>query len=365
MDQTANVIRVLVIDDSAFMRKVIGDILSADPSIEVIARARNGREGLKLFEELDPDVVTLDVEMPGMDGIDVLKNMMSRKPVPVIMVSGLTKAGADITIRALDCGAVDFVTKPSGTISMDMEKVGDELRRKVIEASKASVKKSKGGFPAPAPAVSSPIAPAQAHSSHAASVKREPPKHVELVAIGASTGGPVALQEVISSLPGSFPVPIVLVQHMPAGFTASFAARLDERSALTVVEAEEGLPIRKGMVVIAPGGHHLVVEKKNMMLTCKLIDTPPVRSVRPAADVLFNSVADVVGGGVVTVVLTGMGKDGLDGARALHKKGAYVIAESKETCVIYGMPAAVVGAGLADEVLPLYAIADGLVRVVK
>lgn len=360
---SGSIIKVLIVDDSAFMRKVIGDILSSDPSIEIVGKARNGREGIKLFEDLDPDVVTLDVEMPGMNGIDVLKVLMSKKSVPVIMVSGLTKAGADITMQALDCGAFDFVMKPSGTISLDMEKVGDELKRKVIEASKATIKRPRKLQPISS-ASSSPIA--QTPSAPAApAVKREPPKHTDLVAIGASTGGPVALQEVICSLPGNFPAPIALVQHMPPGFTASFAARLNERSQLTVVEAEEGMPIRKGMVVIAPGGHHLVLEKRSGVVTCKLTDTPPVRSVRPAADVLFNSVAEVIGGSVVTVVLTGMGKDGLDGTRALHKKGAYVIAESKETCVIFGMPGAVVSAGLADEVLPLHSIANGLVRVVK
>lgn len=363
----SQVIKVLVVDDSAFMRKVIGDILAEEPTLQIVARARNGHEALKFFDELKPDVVTLDVEMPGMSGIEVLQKIIEKRPTPVVMVSGVTKAGADITMQALDLGAVDFVTKPSGTISLDMEKVGDELRRKVIEASKAAI---KGGAPrhsAPQSIVKQPSRlQTHAHSQgEMPGVKHEPPKHTELVAIGASTGGPVALQEVITKLPADFAAPIALVQHMPAGFTASFAARLNERSKLTVIEAEEGLPIKKGMVVIAPGGYHLLVEKKNGVMVCHLTETPPVRSVRPAADVLFNSVAENVGGAVVTVVLTGMGKDGLDGTKALRSKGAYVIAESKETCVIYGMPGAVVGAGLVDEVLPIQAIAPGLVRVVK
>lgn len=379
MDVAASTVKVLVVDDSAFMRKIIGDILESDRELEVVARARNGHEALKMFEEFSPDVVTLDVEMPGMNGIDVLKNLMARRPVPVVMVSGLTKQGADITMQALDCGAVDFVTKPSGTISLDMEKVGGELRRKVLAAAKATIRKpspqqqihAAAHLPprtvAPAQSAPSVIVPQlqKSHSSKVSSERHEPPKHVELVAIGASTGGPVALQEVITHLPKDFPVPVAVVQHMPAGFTSSFAARLNERSELTVVEAEEGLPIRKGMVVIAPGGYHLLVEKKNNVMVCHLTETPPVRSVRPAADVLFKSVAESVGGSVIVAVLTGMGKDGLDGVRDLRAKGAYVVIESKETCVIYGMPGAIADAGLADEILPITGIAGGLVRLVK
>ncbi|MDL2264575.1 response regulator, partial [Synergistaceae bacterium OttesenSCG-928-I11] len=211
MNQTAKMIRVLIVDDSAFMRKVIGDILCEDPSINVVGRARNGREALKLFDELSPDVVTLDIEMPGMNGIEVLKSMMAKKPVPIVMVSGLTKDGADVTMQALDNGAVDFVTKPSGTISLDMDKVGDELRKKVLEASKATIQRGASSL---RPTAAVPAVPAQ---------RREPPKHSELVAIAASTGGPMALQELIPALPANFPVPIVLVQHMPPGFTSSFA----------------------------------------------------------------------------------------------------------------------------------------------
>lgn len=373
MDNNGLTVRVLVVDDSAFMRKVIGDILSEDPAIEVVGRAKNGREAVKLFADLRPDVITLDVEMPGMNGIEVLKHIMSSRPTPVIMVSGLTKTGADITMQALDAGAVDFVTKPSGTISLDMSKVSAELKSKVQAASRASINRSS---PAQTVGHASSSWSPQPHTAQLAShvaqvqtqrvdVKREPPKRTELVVIGASTGGPVALQEVITHLPKDFPVPIVLVQHMPPGFTSSFAARLDERSALKVVEGTEGLTIQKGMVVVAPGGYHLLVEKKGSVNVCHLTETPPVRSVRPAADVLFKSVATNVGGAVVAVVLTGMGKDGLDGVRMLREKGAYIIIESKETCVIYGMPGAIAEAGLADEILPLQQIAQGLVRTVK
>ncbi|MDR1472276.1 MAG: chemotaxis response regulator protein-glutamate methylesterase [Synergistaceae bacterium] len=353
---TAKKIRVLIVDDSAFMRKVIGDILSSDPSIDVVGRARNGREAMDALDSMSPDVVTLDVEMPGKSGLEVLKDIMATKPIPVVMVSSLTRQGANETMQALDSGAVDFVTKPSGTISLDMDKVGSELRRKVIAASRASLRGNAPRFsadvrntPPPAP---------QARREGAA-------RKMELLVIAASTGGPMALQEIIPGLPREFPLPILIVQHMPPGFTSSFAHRLNERSQLSVMEACDEMPVRKGAVLIAPGGYHLVVEKRAAGLVCRLTDTPPVRSVKPSADVLFASAAEAVGGNVLVLVLTGMGKDGLDGSRLLREKGAYVIAESRETCVIYGMPGAVTGAGLADEVLPLYSIAAGLERVAK
>jgi two-component system chemotaxis response regulator CheB len=288
---------------------------------------------------------------------------MAVKPIPVVMVSSLTKDGANITMQALDAGAVDFVTKPSGTISLDMEKVGDELHQKVVAASRASIANASstrwGGKNASGNAslVSRTPIPTPPHKE----AQRKP----ELLVIASSTGGPNALQEVIPSLRKDFPLPVLIVQHMPPGFTSSFAQRLNERSHITVLEGCDEMPIRKGVAVVAPGGYHLVVEKKGADLICRLTETPPVRSVRPSADVLFSSVAEVVGGNVLVVVLTGMGKDGLDGTKILRSKGAYVIAESKETCVIFGMPGAVVDAGLVDEILPLYSIAGGVERVLK
>jgi two-component system chemotaxis response regulator CheB len=356
-------IRVLIVDDSAFMRKVIGDILSKDPAIEVVARARNGEEALQRLKDEELDVITLDVEMPGKNGVQVLSEIMAVKPIPVVMVSSLTKEGANITMQALDAGAVDFVTKPSGTISLDMEKVGDELLQKVLAASKASVQNAfsrrwgpKRTSIAAVQRTSAPVTIPQ---------RRETLRKPELLVIAASTGGPNALQEVVPALHKDFPLPVLVVQHMPAGFTSSFAHRLNERSQLKVLEGCDGMPIRKGAVIIAPGGFHLLVARKGGELVCKTAETPPVRSVRPAADVLFASVSDVVSGPVIVVVLTGMGKDGLDGTHLLRSKGAYVIAESKETCVIFGMPGAVIEAGLVDEVLPLYSIAASVERVAK
>ncbi len=347
-------VRVLVVDDSAFMRKIIGDILAAEPRIEIVGRARNGKEALASLEELRPDVITLDMEMPGMNGLETLREIMSRRPTPVVVVSSLAKDGAEVTMQALAAGAVDFVTKPSGTVSLDMEKVGEELRETVLGASRALLRNVS---PAPLP-------PSPTRAGGAPQSRREAARRPELLVVAASTGGPMALQEVIPMLPAAFPFPIMVVQHMPPGFTTSFAHRLDERSALHVVEAEQGMPVRSGTAYIAPGGFHLCVERAaGKELVCRLSDAPPVRSVRPAADVLFSSAADAVGGAVVALILTGMGKDGLDGTKRLREKGAYVIAESKETCVIYGMPGAVVEAGLADEILPLPAIAKALERI--
>jgi two-component system chemotaxis response regulator CheB len=348
-------IKVLIVDDSPFMRKVIADILSEDPMLEVVGRTRNGAETMDAIRALSPDVITLDVEMPGKSGIDVLKEIMDLKPIPVVMVSSLTKEGANVTMQALDLGAVDFVMKPSGNVSLDMPKVGDELRRKVAAASRAAL-----------------FGPRRVKGSLQIGEPLSVPRHRDvsrgkfgILVVAASTGGPMALQEIIPSLSGDFPLPVMIVQHMPVGFTTSFAQRLNERSSLTVIEGRDGMPVRKGTVIVAPGGYHLMAEKKGAELLCKLADTPPVRSVRPAADVLFTSVSEAVDGGILALVLTGMGKDGLDGAKLLKNKGAYVIAESRETSVIFGMPGAVIAAGLADEVLPLYAIAEGLERVAR
>lgn len=367
MEIVKNKVRVLVVDDSAFMRKIISDILTADPRIEVVGTARNGEEGLVNFNKLNPDVLTLDIEMPRMNGLELLSALMDIRPVPIIMVSSVTHEGAEITMKALSAGAVDFVTKPSGTISLDMEKVADELRQKVLMASRVSnrtvadmVRKPPRGSDSPS------LQSAESRQPVSLPVpKKVLLKKIDMVVIASSTGGPRALQEIIPAIKKKFPVPILVVQHMPVGFTAPFAQRLDEISQLEVVEGAEGLKIQRGVVVIAPGGYHMTVERKMGELYCHLLDTPPVRSVKPAADVLFSSVAEVVGGSVVAVVLTGMGRDGTDGARVLKEKGAYVLAEAKETCVVYGMPQSVAEAGLVDEVLPLGSISTGLERLVS
>ena len=363
-------IKVLVVDDSAFMRKVIGDILAEDPRFEVVARAKDGEEGLRKCQELRPHVVTMDVEMPRKNGLEALREIMAQVPTPVVMVSSLTREGAEVTFQALSAGAVDFVTKPSGTISLDMKKVEEELRQKVWVASTVDLKHLS-------PKRAS-LEPVRAERSLAPAARPLPPvpapgpafperrnHRTDLVVIASSTGGPRALQEVIPALRGDFPVPVLVVQHMPRGFTTSFAQRLNDMSAREVVEGSDGLKPRKGMAVIAPGGYHMVVEKWGGELVCRLSDAPPLRSVKPAADMLFLSVADVVGGSVVAAILTGMGRDGTDGARAIREKGGVILAEGPETCVVYGMPRSAVEAGIVEEVLPLPSIPGALQRWVS
>lgn len=349
-------IKVLVVDDSSFMRKIIRDILTSHPQIEVVGVARDGEDALEKIKELNPDVVTLDIEMPKLDGLQTLKIIMKQFPRPVIMVSSLTQEGAQATLQALSLGAFDYVTKPSGHISLDMNVVGEELIAKVVAAGSVTPSVLKEPTAYITQQIEQQIRPAKI-------IKSEPPV---IVAIAASTGGPRALQYVLSQLPGDFPLPIVVVQHMPKDFTPSFAKRLDSVSQLTVIEAYDKAPLHAGMAAIAPGGAHLIVKRdKDKRLFCGLSDIPPVLSVKPSANVLFMSLADEVGGKVLSVILTGMGRDGTDGATMLKKKGAYVIAEAQESCVVYGMPRAAVEAGIVDETVPLTSISTAILRYVN
>ena len=351
-------IRVLVVDDSSFMRKVLSDILGADPRIEVVGTARDGEDALKKIAALSPQVITLDVEMPKKDGLATLEEIMASNPLPVVMVSSLTQEGAQITLRALSAGAVDFVAKPSGHISLNMKDVSEDLVSKVIAASTARVGAPERRFPRP-PALLSP--PPFVKPKGPLSAKK-----VEILAIAASTGGPRALQQVLCQLPGNFPVPIVIVQHMPKDFTLSFARRLDSLCDLDVAEGAEGMELRPGLAVVAPGGYHMIVKRKQGgRFHCALSDAPPLLSVKPSANILFLSVADEVGGAAVGVILTGMGRDGAEGAAALRSKGARIIAESQETCIVYGMPKSAVELGVVDELLPLYSIPEALIRSVR
>ncbi len=346
-----NKIRVLVVDDSALMRTLIGDILNSDPRIEVAGTAKDGREALDRIRTLRPSVVTMDVEMPNMDGLQALEEIMRTNPLPVIMLSSMTQEGADTTMKALSLGCVDFIGKPSGSISLDIKTVGHEIIEKVIAASTARVRPRGFVFKSQAPVMRPP-----------SSLNS---RHRDIVAIASSTGGPMALSELIPKLPANFPVPIVITQHMPKEFTPSFAKRLNSESKLEVVEGFSGLTLKPGRVVIAPGGSHLVFKRRNGQALCDLSDAPPVCSVKPAANVMFLSVADEFGGNVLSVILTGMGRDGTDGAATLHRLGAYVIAESQKTAVVYGMPKAAADAGIVDEVLPLNEIPDAMVRIVR
>jgi len=356
-------LRVLVVDDSAFMRRIISDILSRDPRLEVVGKARDGEDALVQARTLKPQVITLDVEMPRKNGLQVLEEIMRTQPTAVVMVSSLTAQGADVTMRSLAAGAVDFVLKPSGTISLDMEKVAQELCQKVVLAGQVDLSHlAPQGVPKP---LSDRVRPVEAPGTRGRFLRLSPGNKPRILVVAASTGGPRALQEILPALPARLSVPVVVVQHMPEGFTASFAARMNDLSALAVVEGDDGLPLRPGLAVVARGGRHLVIEEGGKYGVCRLSDAPPENSVRPAADPLFRSAAKVFGGAVVGAILTGMGKDGTEGARVLRAQGATIISEAPETCVVYGMPRVVFEAGLVDRQVPLYEMARALVNLVE
>ena len=308
-------------------------------------------DALAKVRALSPDVMTLDVEMPRKNGLEVLEELLPTCPIPVIMVSTQTREGAHVTLKALALGSVDFICKPLKPFSSAFKEIGAELLSKVIMAKGASVRvRSVPQY-----------AGAKATDVQVSSWGKR-----EIVAIAASTGGPMALLHLFSKLPRDFPVPVVITQHMPKDFTSSFAKRLDAVSPLSVTEGEEGTELRPGCAVVAPGGSHLIVKRRpNGTSCCGLSDAPPVLSVKPSANIMFQSVAEEFGGRVVGVVLTGMGRDGADGAVALHAKGAYIIAEAQETCVVYGMPKAAVETGVVDEILPLTGIPEALVKCLK
>jgi two-component system, chemotaxis family, protein-glutamate methylesterase/glutaminase len=339
-------IRVLVVDDSAFMRRVIGEAIAAEPDMEVAGLAVNGLDALVKVEQLQPDVVTLDVEMPEMDGLSALRHIMSRYPRPVVMLSSLTQAGAVPTIRALTIGAVDFVGKPSGAISLDFHKVREELVLKVRTAAKARVRAHAESAPAlpAAPVVTRPVGAATPFD--------------RLVVIGSSTGGPRALGTVVPSLPSDGRTAYLIVQHMPAGFTRSLAERLDSISPLTVREAESSDHLSAGTALVAPGDFHVRVTPRGGI---QLDQDGKVHGVRPSVDVSLSSVAHNFGPRTVVSILTGMGSDGAAGADAVRKAGGTVLAEDESTCVVYGMPRAVVERGGADRVVPLDGMASAIV----
>jgi two-component system chemotaxis response regulator CheB len=338
--------RVLIVDDSAFMRMFFENLLSSFPDIEVAGKARNGVDALQKIKRLKPDVVTLDVEMPQLDGLSALRKIMSTCPLPVIMVSTLTSSSADITMECLEEGALDFVQKPASRNPRELKAIGNDLVTKIRLAAHSRTKILRIGDHVP---IKEDFHVKRTEETMTCRQDGNP----DLLLIAASTGGPQALSRLLPCLPGDFPVPVAMVQHMPAGFTKSFTRRLNGLSPLSVREAEEGMPLVPGTAILAPGGRHLLIKKNEKGFFCSLSDLPPVNSVRPAADTLFSSVALLDCVRTVTVILTGMGKDGAAGAKILREKGSVIMAESKESAIIYGMPKAVVDAGIADVLLPL------------
>ena len=366
---TASRIRVLVVDDSAVIRHVVTTALKSDPGIEVVGTASNGRLALERIEELTPDVVTMDIEMPVMDGLSTLVELRPRWPrLPVIMFSALTERGATATVEALSRGASDYMTKPSGTTGL--ADAAERIRAELIPKIKALCQRRQA-FSRPAslrPArvpdtsvvrhcrVTAPPVPAAGSAPTGAAGP------IDVIAIGVSTGGPAALSQLIPALPANLPVPVLIVQHMPPMFTTMLADRLNTASSLTVVEATSAMAVRPGQVYVAPGDHHLGLQRKNGAVWTLIDDAPRENSCRPAVDVLFRYVASHYGGRSLGVMLTGMGHDGLEGSRGLCRLGARIIAQDEASSVVWGMPGAVVHAGIVERVLPLDALADEIAR---
>lgn len=351
-------IRVLVVDDSVVIRKIVSDLLAEDPDIEVIGTAVNGRAGVQKAALLKPDLVTMDIEMPEMNGIEAVRELRAQGlRMPIIMFSTLTERGAVATLDALAAGASDYVPKPAnvGSVGKSMEQVREALIPRIkslvpLRGGSAIGKAAPAGAPvvkAPPPVLRAPaVRPAGGH---------------KLLVVGSSTGGPEALATFFGSLP-SLPVPVAVVQHMPPLFTRQFAARLDRQFGFSVVEAEDGQPMGPGQVFIAPGDYHLEVVAGARGLHTKLTQAPPENYCRPAVDVLFRSAVAAVGSSLLGVVLTGMGSDGAVGSRAIVDRGGSVLAQDQATSVVWGMPGAVATAGLAEQILPLDAIGPEIIR---
>jgi len=342
-------VRILIVDDSVVVRKLLCEALASSPEVELAGTASSGAIALAKIPQLNPDVLTLDIEMPGLNGIQTLTEIRKLYPkLPVIMFSTLTERGAAITLEALTLGASDYVTKPSNSESLAkaMEHVRKELLAKIICLAQQR----------------SPVKPAPTF----APIRNNPGGHrIEILAIGTSTGGPNALHEVIPHLPEDFPVPVVIVQHMPPLFTRLLAERLNSRSSLSVQEGEAGMPLKPGQVWIAPGNYHMTVERKGTRTALNLNQEPPENSCRPAVDVLFRSVAQIYGPSVLAVVMTGMGSDGARGAMHIREAGGGIVVQDETSSVVWGMPGAVVTAGVADKVCPLPEISQEIVRRVS
>ena len=362
----ANKIKVLIVDDSALVREVLTEILNADPALEVIGTASDPLIARNKIKQLNPDVLTLDVEMPRMDGLTFLSNLMRLRPMPVVMVSSLTEKGADITLQALEMGAIDFVSKPKLDVAHGLKEYADELCDKVKVASGARLQNhSWDSAPIPAPA---PTSRTDRYTADAIIDKRSAPKNFKttekIIAIGASTGGTEAIKEVLMQMPADAPG-IVITQHIPEAFSGPFAKRMNDNCAMTVYEATDGQQILPGHVYIAPGSQHMMVERSGARYICKLNDGPPVNRHKPAVDVMFRSVAQNVGSNAIGVILTGMGDDGAAGLKEMQDAGAPTIAQDEKTSVVWGMPGEAVKHGGVDEILPLLSIPAKVIRLVK
>jgi two-component system chemotaxis response regulator CheB len=350
--------RAVIADDSHFMRSVISDILD-DGGIEVVAQARNGREAVEAVREHSPDVVTMDVEMPEVNGIEAVERIMADQPTPVLMLSAHTDENADVTFEALDKGAVDFFTKPGGEVSMEMSRLEDQLVDMVSSVAEAGV----GGR-----AGSEATTESRTEESSERTADRSDDRYSETptLLIGSSTGGPKMVEQVLSQLPLDADFRVLIVQHMPEGFTGRFADRIDSRSDYDVSEASDGDRIGGGEVLVAPGDSHMVVSNYRAgRLRVKLTDDPPVNSVRPAVDMTMSSAAEVIDDPLVGVILTGMGEDGAAGIKSVKAVDGVTIAQDEETSAVFGMPKRAIETGYVDDVLPIGEVPDGILDAIE
>ncbi len=355
-------IKILVVDDSAFMRKSISIMLESDPGIKVIAIARDGEEGYKLAKSLLPDLITLDIEMPKMDGLTALKKIMADCPTSVIMLSSLTTEGAEVTLKALEYGAVDFIPKELSYVNVNIVKIKDELINKVKEIVK---QRKMQNMLRRIQKVGSEVPVAKPKTSEVQFTHEMLKVNFRAIALGISTGGPFSLQKVIPKISGKLKVPIFIVQHMPPKFTKSLAERLNTLSQVEVKEAENNELVRKGVIYIAQGGYHMLVERSvggNEVI--KISSEPSSMLHCPSVDVMVESVVDTYGKDVLGIIMTGMGKDGFEGIKKLKKIGGHTIAQDEESCVVYGMPRAIVEGGVADIVAPLDKISELINKVI-
>jgi len=348
--------KVLIVDDSAFMRRVISDIINSDARCEVIGTAVNGEEALVKVKELEPDVISLDVQMPVMDGLTMLKKLNKERPTPVVMMSTLTQNGAKETLDALELGAFDFVAKPDNIFKVNSEEIREALLEKLVLAADAGKKSTKKFKPS--------ISKTMMARSYKPSKSKTDSRVEKLIAIGTSTGGPRALQYVLPYMPKEIDAGIVVVQHMPPGFTASLAKRLNQLSKIEVKEAEDGDVIENGKAYIAPGDRHLLVkEKSNGSLYIELSDAPAYGGHKPAVNMMMTSIVQLKQRGYIGVIMTGMGADGTEGLTKLsNKHKIHIIAQDADSCVVYGMPKMVVEAGIANEVVPLDEISNSIIK---
>lgn len=351
-------VKVLVVDDSAFMRKIISDMIALDEGFTVVGTARNGKESIQKIKELSPDVVTMDVEMPVMDGLTALDMIMKQFPRPVVMLSSLTNEGAEATLKALELGAVDFITKPVNVFKVNTEDIRIQLIEKIKIASKVNVREKYLFRSFPKRLEKKSIWKTSASPEENKLIKK-------IVAIGTSTGGPKALQEIIPYLPKNIPASILIVQHMPPGFTKSLAERLNNISEINVKEAEDNEALLAGWAYIAPGDYHLELKKESNVLKIKLTKAKPVSGHRPSVDVMMNSLAQLnLGNKLISVIMTGMGSDGAEGMKNIKLSNGYTIAQDESTCVVYGMPKSAISLGCIDKVVPLHDIAGTITQTV-